>query len=129
MLQVVFLCTNRTCCLASRHLLAVGKEIAFGARSAILLKSREILNHDPLLLRRDGSRASFSHQEDDPFTVLCLACVIAELVLGEILFVREVCIAQLAYQGPLMMGLSEKVRSSSPAISPPGTYVAGPVLD
>ena len=28
-------------------------------------------------------------------------------------------------KGPLMMGLSEKVRSSSPAISPPGTYVAG----
>ena len=90
MLQIVFLCTNSTCCLASRNLFAVGKEVSFGARSAVLLKARKVLNYDSLLLRRYGSGASLGHQVEDPFTVLVLACMIAELVLCEIFLIREI---------------------------------------
>ena len=99
MLQVILLRTHGTCCLTSRNLFAISKEIPFGARSAILLEAGEILNYDSFLLCRNGLGASFGHQVENPFAVFGLACMIGDLVLHEILLIREICVAQLAYQG------------------------------
>ena len=77
-----------------------GREgVPAGADPGELLESSEILDHDALLLCRDGLAASLLQQVQDTLAVLALAGMLRVLVRSEVVVVQKLRLAQLAYQG------------------------------
>ena len=97
--------TDRASSLAPWDFLTFSEVIAFCARIAILLKVREVLHHDSLLLASDGSAALLFHQIEHSLAVLTFSCVALVFVLRERLLCDEIGIAQLAHQGPTDDGI------------------------
>ena len=96
---------NTTSSFEVLYFLTFSEVIASCARIAILLKVREVLHHDSLLLRSDGSGALPFHQIEHSLAVLTFSCVALVFVLRERLLCDEIGIAQLAHQGPADGGI------------------------
>ena len=126
MFHEILLSADSACGLASGNWLDIGEIIASRSRTTVLLEVRIVLDHEAFLLACDGLVPTLCQQVHDSFPILIFVAVGLRFVPRESFLSAKSASQSWHTKGAVTIGACEKVRSSSPRISAPGTYVRKP---